>query len=97
MRLCSELGIAFLPWSPLGGVARANDLGTTFIAFQRVARQHDVSAQQVCLAWMLAKSPMVVPIPGASRPQTIRDSAAAADLVLTHEEIADLDAAGAAA
>ncbi|MET8312291.1 aldo/keto reductase [Micromonospora sp. NPDC005173] len=50
---------------------------TTFTALQRVARQHDVSPQQVCLAWMLAKSPMVVPIPGASRPQTIRDSAAA--------------------
>ncbi|WP_328414426.1 aldo/keto reductase [Micromonospora sp. NBC_00389] len=97
LRLCSELGIAFLPWSPLGGIARANDLGTTFTAFQRVARQHDVSPQQVCLAWMLAKSPMVVPIPGASRPQTIRDSAAAVDLVLTHEVIADLDAAGAAA
>ncbi|MCO1593909.1 aldo/keto reductase [Micromonospora sp. RHAY321] len=97
LRLCTELGIAFLPWSPLGGIARANELGTTHTAFQRVARQHDVSAQQVCLAWMLAKSPVVIPIPGASRPETIRDSTAAADLVLTHGEIADLDAAGEAA
>jgi aryl-alcohol dehydrogenase-like predicted oxidoreductase len=41
---------------------------------------------------MLAKSPMVIPIPGASRPETIRDSVAAADLVLTAEEFAELDA-----
>jgi aryl-alcohol dehydrogenase-like predicted oxidoreductase len=47
----------------------------------------------VCLAWLLAKGPTVVPIPGASRPETIRDSAAAADLTLTDDEVARLDAA----
>ena len=44
------------------------------------------------LAWMLATSPVVIPIPGASRPETIRDSAAAADLELTADELAALDA-----
>lgn len=52
-----------------------------------------MSPQRVCLAWMLAKSPVVVPIPGASRPETIRDSLAATDLTLTAEELAELDAA----
>ncbi|MFF4316542.1 aldo/keto reductase [Streptomyces sp. NPDC001507] len=91
LRLCEELGIAFLPWSPLGGISRARELGSAYAPFARVAEAHRVSPQQVCLAWMLAKSPAVVPIPGASRPETIRDSAASADLKLTDEEIAELD------
>jgi aryl-alcohol dehydrogenase-like predicted oxidoreductase len=47
----------------------------------------------VALAWHLAKSPWVIPIPGASRPESIRDSASAVDLELTPEEFATLDAA----
>ena len=90
--LCDELGIAFLPWSPLGGIARAGELGSAYAPFARIAEKHDVSPQRVCLAWMLAKSPVVVPIPGASRPETIRDSAAAPELTLSAEEIAELDA-----
>ncbi len=90
--LCDELGIAFLPWSPLGGIARAGELGSAYAPFARIAEKHGVSPQRVCLAWMLAKSPVVVPIPGASRPETIRDSAAAPELALSAEEIAELDA-----
>ncbi|WP_405969604.1 aldo/keto reductase [Streptomyces sp. NBC_00988] len=90
--LCDELGIAFLPWSPLGGIARAGELGSAYAPFARIAEKHSVSPQRVCLAWMLAKSPVVVPIPGASRPETIRDSAAAPELTLSAEEIAELDA-----
>jgi aryl-alcohol dehydrogenase-like predicted oxidoreductase len=52
-----------------------------------VADAHGVSPQQVCLAWMLAKSPVVIPIPGSSRPETITDSARAADLRLTDDEL----------
>ena len=92
LRLCDELGIAFLPWSPLGGISRAADLGSHG-AFARVAEQRQVSPQQVALAWMLAKSPVVIPIPGSSRPQTIQDSVRAASLALTAEEFALLDAA----
>jgi aryl-alcohol dehydrogenase-like predicted oxidoreductase len=90
LELCAELGIAFLPWSPLGGIARAGELGTNHAAFQRIAQRRGVSPQQVCLAWMLTLSPMVIPIPGSTRPETIRDSAEAAQLTLTPEEIADL-------
>jgi aryl-alcohol dehydrogenase-like predicted oxidoreductase len=94
LRLCDELGIAFLPWSPFGGSSRAGTLGSRFAAFGEVARTHEVSPQRVCLAWMLAKSPWVVPIPGSSRPETIRDSVAAVDLTLSAAEITTLDAAG---
>lgn len=92
LELCAELDIAFLPWSPLGGVSRAAALGSAYAPFARVAGAHGVSPQRVCLAWMLAKSPVVVPIPGASRPETLRDSVAAAGLVLGPREIAELDA-----
>jgi aryl-alcohol dehydrogenase-like predicted oxidoreductase len=89
--LCAELGIAFLPWSPLGGIARASRLGDRYAAFAEIAQAHDASPQRVCLAWMLAKAPVVIPIPGSSRPETIRDSATAPDLTLSAEELARLD------
>jgi aryl-alcohol dehydrogenase-like predicted oxidoreductase len=92
LRLCADLGLAFLPWSPLGGIGRAGGLGERFAPFARIAEQRGVSPQQVCLAWQLALAPVVVPIPGASRPETIRDSAAAPHLALTPEEIATLSA-----
>jgi aryl-alcohol dehydrogenase-like predicted oxidoreductase len=52
-----------------------------------------VSPQRITLAWHLAKGERVVPIPGARRPETIRDSALAADIVLSREEFAELDRA----
>jgi aryl-alcohol dehydrogenase-like predicted oxidoreductase len=91
LRLCDVLGIAFLPWSPLGGIAHAGELGSSHAAFNEVAKARGVSPQQVALAWMLAKSPVVVPIPGSSRPETIQDSVKAADLELTDEELTRLD------
>jgi aryl-alcohol dehydrogenase-like predicted oxidoreductase len=91
LELCAELGVAFLPWSPLGGIGRAGKLGSRFAPFAEVAEAHGVSPQRVCLAWMLAKAPVVIPIPGSSRPETIRDSVAAAELRLSAEELARLD------
>jgi aryl-alcohol dehydrogenase-like predicted oxidoreductase len=90
--LCAELGLAFLAWSPLGGMSNAGDLGSEWSAFAEVADRHGVSPQQVCLAWELALSPAVVPIPGASRPESVADSVRAADLVLDEEDLARLSA-----
>ena len=87
---CAALGIAFLPWSPLGGIARAGAVGERHDAFQRVADAHGVSPQQVALAWELALAPVVIPIPGASRPESIRDSVRAVELELTADELASL-------
>ncbi|MCC2315864.1 aldo/keto reductase [Cellulomonas xiejunii] len=85
--LCAELGIAFLPWSPLGGIARAGELGDRFAPFAEVAQARGVSPQQVALAWELAQADVVIPIPGASRPASIQDSVLAVDLELTAEEL----------
>ncbi|SHM23303.1 aldo/keto reductase [Streptomyces yunnanensis] len=96
LRLCTELGLAFLPWSPLGGISRSSldgpsgptSMGTTF---HRVAAEHGVSPQQIALAWLLARSPVVIPVPGASRPASITDSAHAAQLKLSEAELTQLD------
>jgi diketogulonate reductase-like aldo/keto reductase len=90
LTLCGEMGIAFLPWSPLGGISKAEELGSNHAAFREIAEAHGVSPQQVTLAWMLGKGPHVIPIPGSSRPETIRDSAAAVDVTLSPDEMAAL-------
>ncbi|HEX5880345.1 MAG TPA: aldo/keto reductase [Actinomycetota bacterium] len=91
LAFCAAERIAFLPWSPLGGIGRGRDLGGRHAAFAEVAAAHGVSPQQVALAWELAKAPVVIPIPGASRPETITDSAAAATLRLSADDLARLD------
>jgi aryl-alcohol dehydrogenase-like predicted oxidoreductase len=91
LRLCDELGIAFLPWSPLGGISHAGELGARFRAFAEVADEVDATPHQVTLAWMLAISPVMIPIPGSSRPETILASTEALDLVLTSEQVSRLN------
>lgn len=90
--LCEQLGLAFLAWSPLGGLNEAKGLADQHPAFAQIAQERGVSAQQVALAWELAQAPVVIPIPGAKRPQSVTDSAAAAELRLTGDELARLDA-----
>jgi aryl-alcohol dehydrogenase-like predicted oxidoreductase len=85
--VCDGLGLAFLPWSPLGGMRGAADLGDHFSAFGTVAAKHGVSPQQVALAWELARSESVIPIPGASRPESVVDSTAAVHLKLDDEDL----------
>jgi len=90
--LCTASGLAFLPWSPLNGARGVGKLGNDHNAFAEVAEAHGVSPQQVVLAWMLTLSPVIIPIPGSSRPATITDSARAADLTLTDDELTRLSA-----
>ena len=85
--LCAERGIAFLPWSPLGGISKAADAAGAHDPVQEIAEAHGVSAQRVALAWLLALSPVVIPIPGASRPESIQDSVQAAGLQLSQDEL----------
>ncbi|GAA1980832.1 aldo/keto reductase [Microbacterium pumilum] len=96
LRYCGKHGIAFLPWSPLGGTGGgAREVGERFSAFREVGENHRVSPQQVVLAWELALDPQVIPIPGSRRPASIADSAKAADLELSDDELARLtDAVG---
>src|SRR5215211_2258876 len=83
---CTERGLAFLPWSPLGGIGKSDSPGRVD-PVRQAAEAHGVSSQQVALAWLLAQGPTVIPIPGASRPESITDSARAAGLELTEDEL----------
>jgi aryl-alcohol dehydrogenase-like predicted oxidoreductase len=88
---CTERGIAFLPWSPLGGIGNAGG-ADAHGPVATAAEAHGVSPQQVVLAWLLALGPTVIPIPGSSRPETIADSARAAELRLSGEEVRAISA-----
>ena len=90
---CAAIGLAWLPWSPFGGVSAAGSLDAEAPAFAEVAAELGVSVYQVTLAWHLAQADVVVPIPGASRPSSVQDSAAAARLRLSSAPLARLNTA----
>ncbi|MCW2531816.1 MAG: putative aryl-alcohol dehydrogenase [Blastococcus sp.] len=89
----ASLGLAWLPWSPFGGVSAAGALDAEAPAFAEVAAELGVSVYRVTLAWHLAQADVVLPIPGATRPTSIIDSAAAADLDLSPDQLARLNTA----
>jgi aryl-alcohol dehydrogenase-like predicted oxidoreductase len=90
--LCTDRGIAFLPWSPLGGIGHADEADLVAVV-REVADGRGVSPQQVVLAWLLGLSPAIIPIPGASRPETILDSLGAASLELSEDDVEAITAA----
>jgi pyridoxine 4-dehydrogenase len=90
LRYCEEHGISFMPWYPLGSGDHTADPG----ALSEIAAAHETSQSQVILSWMLAHSPNIVVIPGTTSIAHLEENAAAADLVLTEEETARIDALG---
>jgi aryl-alcohol dehydrogenase-like predicted oxidoreductase len=86
VQACADRGIAFLAWSPLGGIGSSESAsGVDPVAV--AAEAHGVSPQQVALAWLLSLGPTTIPIPGSSRPETIADSLRAAELELSDAEV----------
>lgn len=92
LQACTERGIAYLPWSPFGGGGRAKRLGE-IAAVAASARRHGASPYRVLLAWLLAKSPVIVPIPCSTRVEGVRDNLGGAELTLSADEVAEIDAA----
>ena len=90
---CSELGIAFLPWSPLGGAAQAGEVGSRYSDFAAVAAEVGATAQEVVLAWLLALTPVMIPIPGATRTATVDSIIRSTELKLTSAQVERLTAA----
>jgi len=89
---CREAGIAYLAYSPLGGGDRAKRLQEV-AEIAAVARRHGAAPQQVALAWLLAKSPVVIPIPGGRRIESVMENVRAADLTLDEADVAEIDRA----
>ena len=91
--ICIEHGIAFLPWSPLGGIYNTDSLENgSYDAFAEVARAHSVSKFALAIAWHLATSPVAIPIPGATRKESILDSLTGLNVKLTAPELEMLNA-----
>lgn len=89
---CARDGVAFVAYSPFGGARGAPVLGAHGRLAEE-ARRRRVSPYRLVLAWMLAKSPAVIPLLGARRPESVADSARAGSLELTAEDVAAIDAA----
>jgi pyridoxine 4-dehydrogenase len=83
---CEREGIAFIPWYPLA----TGDLARPGGDLDEIARRHDATPAQVALAWLLAKSPVMLPIPGTSSVRHLEENVAAAELGLSGEEVATL-------
>jgi aryl-alcohol dehydrogenase-like predicted oxidoreductase len=90
---CTELGIAFLPWSPLGGAAQAGEVGSRYSDFAAVATEVGATAQEVVLAWLLALTPVMIPIPGATKTATVDSIIRSSALKLTSAQVERLTAA----
>jgi pyridoxine 4-dehydrogenase len=85
---CERESIAFLPWAPI----EAGDIHRDAVV-ARIAKAHDATAHQVALGWLLARSPVMLPIPGTGSMVHLEENMQAASLRLTREEVAELNAA----
>ena len=85
LEVCEEHEITFLPWSPLGGVRTKSEISSSS-AFEEVAGKLGVSPFALALAWEMKRSPAVLPIPGATRAETVLDCVAAIDIKLSDED-----------
>jgi aryl-alcohol dehydrogenase-like predicted oxidoreductase len=92
LEYCEAEGLTFLPWSPLGGSRRVSEL-KNMTAISDLAHQKGVSIYALVLAWMLAKSPCILPIPGARKPESIEDSVRSTQVKLTQAEFRAIDQA----
>ncbi len=90
---CAENGIGFIPWYPLA----AGDLAKPGSLLDTIAKKHGAAPSQIALAWVLKRSPVMLPIPGTSKVKHLEENVAAADIVLSDEDFAALDREGRAA
>ena len=84
LEACEEAGIGFIPWYPLA----TGDLARSRGPLDRIARDHDAAPAQVALAWLLARSPVMLPIPGTSSVEHLEENVAATRITLSEDEVA---------
>lgn len=92
LNYCEREKLTFLPWSPLGGSRRFASL-KEITEIAQLAQEKGVSVYCIVLAWLMAKSPCIVPIPGASKVSSVEDSVRAVDVKLSQEEVETIDRA----
>jgi len=90
LEYCEQHRIGFIPWYPLA----AGELAKSGSILDRVAKAHGATPGQIALAWLLKRSPAMLPIPGTSKVKHLEENVAAVDIKLTDEEYAALDREG---
>jgi len=84
LEYCGQQGIAFIPWFPLGGGKAPGEV------LLKLAKKHNAKPTQVALAWLLGRSPVMLPIPGTSSVEHLEENLGAAAVKLSQEEMAEL-------
>jgi len=87
---CEKHGIGFIPWHPLA----AGNLAKPGSVLDMIAHKHNAAPSQIALAWVLKRSPVMLPIPGTSRVKHLEENVAGVNIDLSDEDFAALDAAG---
>ena len=87
---CEKHNIGFIPWYPLA----AGDLAKEGSVLDSIAKKHHAAPSQIALAWVLKRSPVMLPIPGTSKMKHLEENVAAVNIALSDEEFASLDKAG---
>jgi aryl-alcohol dehydrogenase-like predicted oxidoreductase len=90
LEYCEKHNIGFIPWFPLG----AGNLAKPGTILDRIAKAHKATPSQIALAWMLKRSPVILPIPGTSKVSHLEENIAGASIELSDEEFATLDREG---
>lgn len=89
LEACEDAGIGFIPWSPIG--SGDDDLGEKADAVSEIAEDHDASDSQIALAWLLQRSPVILPIPGTSSVEHLEENVAASEIELSGDEMERLE------
>ena len=87
---CEANGIGFIPWRPIDG----GNLESTSAEFKAIMDKHGASASQLALAWMLKRSPVMLPIPGTGKVKHLEENVAAAAITLSDDDFVTLDRIG---
>jgi pyridoxine 4-dehydrogenase len=88
LTICEREQIAFLPWGPLAQTAQAGGTNKSLVALQAIAKERNIDGNEAALAWLLTRSPVMLPIPGTSQVKHLEDNVGAAKIKLTPEEMA---------
>jgi pyridoxine 4-dehydrogenase len=91
LALCEKEQIAFIPWGPLAHQAQASAAPSKqLVALQGIAKARNIDIEEAALAWLLARSPVMLPIPGTSKVAHLEDNVGAAKIKLTPQEMAQV-------
>jgi aryl-alcohol dehydrogenase-like predicted oxidoreductase len=88
LAICEHEQIAFIPWGPLAQSAQAGGTNKSLVALEAIAKERNIDNNEAALAWLLTRSPVMLPIPGTSQVKHLEDNVGAAKIKLTPEEMA---------